>query len=483
MRSPLLNEKERILIPARRINAFYTELTDVANEDGSPMSDKSAVLGRVREVTGDTSTSTVLKRLKEATAKRYTLREEVQRRYYPTPKAPLEQKCPENWERGWNVKTCGTKVIGNDRSWQGVTITGKRIINVKRCNSHFCVTCSHTRCSEDAIRMKECMLSAENQGYKFSFVTLTIPTHSSIEEQVYVLSSALHRWKVLLREWVRKARNKALYGGMYISHSYDVTFRENGHATHLHLHCLVMAKLNTGIPFEAFWHQAVDEATEGNTFHPYHLHHDACLVKPVSRDDVGSYANYFAKYNGIANEVIGGESKYETKSTNNYSLQELIESLHKDNPDRRHVAIYRHFFTTLEVNRLRWREVSKKLSTMKTDTEDSEEEEAEEEEELSINVTGYSWTRITRIKGARARIQSELRKEAAQSEGTEDLADDWSSKLLRDITETNDRLKEHYGQLTAPNKASNEFWDDVDRQWEDVFGSSVRSWGDANPLE
>ena len=457
------------------------------------MSKTSAALGRVTEVTGDTPTSPVLKRLKEATAKRYTLREEVQRRYYPTPKAPLEQKCPENWERGWNVKTCGTKVIGNSR-WQGVTITGKRIINVKRCNSHFCVTCSHTRCSEDAIRMKDCMLSAEKEGYKFAFVTLTIPTHSSIEEQVYVLSLALHRWKVLLREWVRKARNKALYGGMYISHSYDVTFREHGHATHLHLHCLVMAKMNTGIPFEAFWQQAVDEATEGNTFHPYQLHHDACLVKPVSRDDVGSYANYFAKYNGIANEVIGGESKYETKDTNNYSLQDLIESLHKDNPDARHKAIYINFFTTLEVNRLRWREVSKKLSQMKTDDEDSEEKEEEEEEELSINVTGYSWTRITRIKGARARIQSELRKEVIISEKElgvsggerklfEDLIPDWSSKLLRDITKTNDRLKERYGQLTAPHKASNDFWDDVDRQWEHVFESSVRSWGDANPLD
>jgi hypothetical protein len=298
----------------------------------------------------------------------------------------------------------------------------------------------------------------------------------------------------LLREWVRKARNKALYGGMYISHSYDVTFREHGHATHLHLHCLVMAKMNTGIPFEAFWQQAVDEATEGNTFHPYQLHHDACLVKPVSRDDVGSYANYFAKYNGIANEVIGGESKYETKDTNNYSLQDLIESLHKDNPDARHKAIYINFFTTLEVNRLRWREVSKKLSQMKTDDEDSEEKEEEEEEELSINVTGYSWTRITRIKGARARIQSELRKEVIISEKElgvsggerklfEDLIPDWSSKLLRDITKTNDRLKERYGQLTAPHKASNDFWDDVDRQWEHVFESSVRSWGDANPLD
>jgi hypothetical protein len=465
------------------MNAFYTELMDVANNDGSPLSDTSAALGRDREVIGDSPTSIVEKRLHDAFIKRFTLREEVQRRYYPTPKAPLEQKCIENWERGWDVKTCGTKTISGQH-WAGVTITGTKILNVKRCNKHFCVVCSHKRCTEDAIRMKECMEEAHKQGYKFAFVTLTIPTHSSIEEQVYVLNNALHRWKVLLREWVRKARNKARYGGMYISHSWDVTFRHHGDATHLHFHCLVMAKENTGIPFEAFWLKAVEETTEGMAFHPYHLHHDACLVKPVAMEDTGSYANYFAKYNGIANEVIGGESKYETKDTNNYSLQELIESLAILSPDERHVAIYKEFYTQLEVNRVRWREVSKKLSTILKGQETEEEEtEEEEEEELSINVTGYSWSVISRIKGARERIQRELRKESEESDASEDPSNEWSSKLLGDIERTNKKLKEYYGELTAPNRHSNDFWDDVNKQWEDVFGSPSRWWGSPHPLE
>ena len=482
--APCLENKGTHSIPARRINALLPTRSEPATSAGVVMSEPGGALGRDREVIGDSPTTIAEKRLHDAYVKRFTLREEVQRRYYPTPKAPLEQKVKmEGWERGWDVKTCGTKVVP-EKGWAGVTITGTKILNVKRCNKHFCVVCSHKRCTEDSIRMKECMEEAHKQGYKFAFVTLTIPTHSSIEEQVYVLNNALSRWKVLLREWVRKARNKARYGGIYISHSWDVTFRHHGDATHLHFHCLVMAKENTGIPFEAFWTQAVDDTTEGMAFHPYHLHHDACLVKPISTEDTGSYANYFAKYNGIANEVIGGESKYETKDTNNYSLQDLIESLAISSPGKRHVAIYKEFYKQLEVNRVRWREVSKKLSTILKGKEEEEEPNGEEEEEeLSINVTGYSWSVISRIKGARERIQRELRKEASQSDGTEDLAAEWSSKLLGDIERTNERLKEHYGELTAPNSHSNNFWDDVDKQWEDVFGSLSRRWGSPHPLE
>ena len=178
------------------------------------MSDSSAALGRDREVTVVSPLDVLTERLNKASKSRFTLREEVQRRYYPTPVVPHEKRGDNSWRRGVMVKSCGTKVIHN-QAYKGVTITSKGVTNVQLCRSHYCVCCSHLRCIEDSIRMKNGIEEGVKQGYSFSFITLTIPTHTEIDEQVFVLNEALKEWKVLLRSFVR---NKAQYKGIGVSH-------------------------------------------------------------------------------------------------------------------------------------------------------------------------------------------------------------------------------------------------------------------------
>ena len=451
------------------------------------MSDDTAVLGRDREVTVVSPLDVLTERLNKASKSRFTLREEVQRRYYPTPETPHDTKKPEGWRRGVVVKHCGTKVIANN-AFQGVTITSKGVSNVQLCRSHYCVCCSHLRCIEDSIRMKNGIEEGVKQGYSFSFVTLTIPTHTEIDEQVFVLNEALKEWKVLLRSFVR---NKAQYKGIGVSHSFDVTFRKKGFRTHLHLHCLVQGKRLAGIPFEAKWKQAVDKVVfdMSGGEKSYELHHDACLVKPVSVDDSANYANYFAKYNGIANEVIGGESKYETKTSESFTVQDLLDGLHKGSTAKElkyYISLYKDFYTELEVNKIRWREISKTLSRLAkaSCSEESDEQTDEREEELSLNVSGYNYSVISRIKGARQRIQSELSKEESESStNVEDPLDGWLSTLLGEIEKTNARLKAKYGITTAPNRQDNDFWNELDSEWERVFEAPVRWWDKLSPSD
>ena len=459
-----------------------------------PASADSAALGRDREVSVVSPLDVLTERLNKAAGMRFTLREEVQRRYYPTPETPHDTKRPIGWRRGVVVKTCGTKVIANT-AFQGVTITSKGVTNVQLCRSHYCVCCSHLRCIEDSIRMKNGIEEGVKQGYSFSFVTLTIPTHTEIDEQVFVLNEALKEWKVLLRSFVR---NKAQYKGIGVSHSFDVTFRKKGFRTHLHLHCLVQAKSLEGIPFEAKWKQAVDKVVSNMSGgkKSYELHHDSCLVKPVSADDSANYANYFAKYNGIANEVIGGESKYETKTSENFNIQDLLNGLHKGNTEPHfyyYRKLYNDFYTELEVNKIRWREISKTLSRLATAScsEESEEQTDEREEELSINVSGYNWSVISRIKGARQRIQSELRKESKEPATSctqrgqigAGPGDSWSSTLLDEIEKTNARLKANWGDTSKPNRQDSDFWNEVESEWERVFEAPVRWWDSPSPSD
>jgi len=451
------------------------------------MSDSSAALGRDREVTVVSPLDVLTERLNKAATSRFTLREEVQRRYYPTPVVPHEKRGDNGWRRGVMVKSCGTTVIQN-QAYKGVTITSKGVTNVQLCRSHYCVCCSHLRCIEDSIRMKNGIEEGVKQGYSFSFVTLTIPTHTEIDEQVFVLNEALKEWKVLLRSFVR---NKARYQGIGVSHSFDVTFRKKGFRTHLHLHCLVQAKSLEGIPFEAKWKQAVDKVVfdMSGGEKSYELHHDACLVKPVSVDDSANYANYFAKYNGIANEVIGGESKYETKTSESFTVQDLLDGLHKGSTAKElkyYISLYKDFYTELEVNKIRWREISKTLSRLAkaSCSEESDEQTDEREEELSLNVSGYNYSVISRIKGARQRIQSELSKEESESStNVEDPLDGWLSTLLGEIEKTNARLKAKYGITTAPNRQDNDFWNELDSEWERVFEAPVRWWDKLSPSD
>ena len=451
------------------------------------MSDDTAVLGRDREVTVVSPLDVLTERLNKAATSRFTLREEVQRRYYPTPVVPHEKRGDNGWRRGVMVKSCGTTVIQN-QAYKGVTITSKGVTNVQLCRSHYCVCCSHLRCIEDSIRMKNGIEEGVKQGYSFSFVTLTIPTHTEIDEQVFVLNEALKEWKVLLRSFVR---NKAQYQGIGVSHSFDVTFRKKGFRTHLHLHCLVQAKSLEGIPFEAKWKQAVDKVVfdMSGGEKSYELHHDACLVKPVSVDDSANYANYFAKYNGIANEVIGGESKYETKTSESFTVQDLLDGLHKGSTAKElkyYISLYKDFYTELEVNKIRWREISKTLSRLAkaSCSEESDEQTDEREEELSLNVSGYNYSVISRIKGARQRIQSELSKEESESStNVEDPLDGWLSTLLGEIEKTNARLKAKYGITTAPNRQDNDFWNELDSEWERVFEAPVRWWDKRSPSD
>jgi hypothetical protein len=452
------------------------------------MSDTSAALGRDREVTVVSPLDVLTERLNKAAKSRFTLREEVQRRYYPTPVVPHEKRGDEGWRRGVMVKSCGTTVIQN-QAYKGVTITSKGVTNVQLCRSHYCVCCSHLRCVEDAIRMKNGIEEGVKQGYSFAFVTLTIPTHSEIDEQVFVLNEALKEWKVLLRSFVR---NKAQYKGIGVSHSFDVTFRKKGFRTHLHLHCLVQAKSLVGIPFEAKWKQAVDKVVfdMSGGEKSYDLHHDACLVKEIELADSANYANYFAKYNGIANEVIGGESKYETKTSENFNVQDLLNEIHKGKTEPHfdyYRKLYNDFYEELEVNKIRWREISKTLSRLakaSCEEETSDEETDEREEELSLNVSGYNWSIISKIKGARQRIQGELRKEENESATkVEDPFDGWSSTLLDEIEKTNARLKAKYGITTAPNRQDNDFWNELDFEWERVFEAPVRWWDTPNPSD
>jgi len=305
---------------------------------------------------------------------------------------------------------------------------------------------------------------------------------------VFVLNEALKEWKVLLRSFVR---NKARYQGIGVSHSFDVTFRKKGFRTHLHLHCLVQAKSLEGIPFEAKWKQAVDKVVfdMSGGEKSYELHHDACLVKPVSVDDSANYANYFAKYNGIANEVIGGESKYETKTSESFTVQDLLDGLHKGSTAKElkyYISLYKDFYTELEVNKIRWREISKTLSRLAkaSCSEESDEQTDEREEELSLNVSGYNYSVISRIKGARQRIQSELSKEESESStNVEDPLDGWLSTLLGEIEKTNARLKAKYGITTAPNRQDNDFWNELDSEWERVFEAPVRWWDKLSPSD
>ena len=87
------------------MNAFYTELSQPANKVGSPMSESDAALGRDREVSVVSPLDVLTERLKKAAGMRFTLREEVQRRYYPTPVVPHEKRGDRSWRRGVMVKS------------------------------------------------------------------------------------------------------------------------------------------------------------------------------------------------------------------------------------------------------------------------------------------------------------------------------------------------------------------------------------------
>ena len=151
-----------------------------------------------------------------------------------------------------------------------------------------------------------------------------------------------------------------------------------------------------------------------------------------------------------------------------------------------YISLYKDFYTELEVNKIRWREISKTLSRLAkaSCSEESDEQTDEREEELSLNVSGYNYSVISRIKGARQRIQSELRKEESESStNVEDPLDGWLSTLLGEIEKTNARLKAKYGITTAPNRQDNDFWNELDSEWERVFEAPVRWWDKLSPSD
>jgi hypothetical protein len=65
----------------------------------------------------------------------------------------------------------------------------------------------------------------------------------------------------------------------------------------------------------------------------------------------------------------------------------------------------------------------------------------------------------------------------------EDQISEWSSTLLDEIEKTNARLKANWGDTSKPNRQDNDFWNEVESEWERVFEAPVRWWDSPSPSD
>jgi len=116
--------------------------------------------------------------------------------------------------------------------------TSRGFAGVLRCNASTCAYCGRYKARERSEVLYRAMKQDNSSDYYM--LTLTVPTDTTIKEQLSSLKRAISRFTTNNRQyWKRKGLTSS------IARSYDVTFDPGSRRTHLHIHAIM--SLTSGI--------------------------------------------------------------------------------------------------------------------------------------------------------------------------------------------------------------------------------------------
>lgn len=276
-----------------------------------------------------------------------------------------------------SLRSCMRKPLkGSTTLTYKATAHEGQVLGAFCCKSPLCFNCGPYKTGRFAEKLKRALLENEGRGGTSTFLTLTIQSGNSIEEQQKLLSSA---YRFFAKEVSRKCKKKGFQSG--ISYSYDATFKkEASYATHLHIHaiwfCSGDAGLSEGELF-SIWERAVKR----NSHEGYYISKDAFYAKPVDAGDAKRVSKYVAKFVKSALEIANSNGK-------KCGFRDLvIVSADDANAFRVYNQFLRAFYG------LHYSSLGKFASALAGCEEDEEEEVGEgterNEEELSITVPSY----------------------------------------------------------------------------------------------
>lgn len=179
--------------------------------------------------------------------------------------------------------------------------SGVQIKNAFRCRSPLCYSCGPSRTATFANDLQRALKESESRGGSATFITLTIPTDTSIEEQRSILAEA---YRSFSKEISRSL--KGIKSGF--SFSYDITFKKirKDYQPHLHIHAILFAEKKIGISKEdAFkiWERSAKRAAGREIF----LSPNAFYFEEMMSKEAAS--RYVSKFLTSSLEIANGQGK------------------------------------------------------------------------------------------------------------------------------------------------------------------------------
>lgn len=204
-----------------------------------------------------------------------------------------------------SLRSCMRKPLkGSTTLTYKATAEVGQVLGAFCCKSPLCFNCGPFKTGRFAEKLKNALLENEHRGGTSTFLTLTIQSGNSIEEQQKLLSSA---YRFFAKEVSRKCKKKGFQSG--ISYSYDATFKkEAGFATHLHIHAIWFCSGDAGLSEQelfSIWERAVKR----NSHDGYYVSKDAFYAKPVDAGDAKRVSKYVAKFVKSALEIANSNGK------------------------------------------------------------------------------------------------------------------------------------------------------------------------------
>lgn len=279
-----------------------------------------------------------------------------------------------------SMRSCMRKPLkGSTTLTYKATAETGRVVGAFCCKSPLCFNCGPFKTGRFAEKLKNALLENESRGGTSTFLTLTIQSGNSIEEQQKLLSSA---YRFFAKEVSRKCKKKGFQSG--ISYSYDATFKkEAGFSTHLHIHAIWFCSGDAGLTEQelfSIWERAVKR----NSHDGYYVSKDAFYAKPVDAGDAKRVSKYVAKFIKSALEIANSQAK-------KFSFRELVITS-ADNSKA--FSVYNEFIKAFYG--LHYSSLGKFASSLVGCKENDDEEEdtvgegsERTEEELSITVPSY----------------------------------------------------------------------------------------------
>jgi len=204
-----------------------------------------------------------------------------------------------------SLRSCMRKPLkGSTTLTYRATAETGQVLGAFCCKSPLCFNCGPYKTFRFAEKLKRALLENERKEGTSTFLTLTIQSGKSIEEQQKLLSSS---YRFFAKEVSRKCKKKGFKSG--ISYSYDATFKkEFGFATHLHIHAIWFCSGDAGLTEKelfSIWERAVKR----NSHDGYYVSKDAFYAKPVNAGDAEKVSKYVAKFVKSALEIANSKGK------------------------------------------------------------------------------------------------------------------------------------------------------------------------------